>query len=191
MGLDSSFRKAGRKLGIDIKALFEDADAYENFDPGRGLSRTAQGRGYGLTLRPQQRDAITTSLSFTPIGKLNEGQPSDTETDGVNQEESTSSEESTAPQPEVATTRLSSFDELARRYGFDRRIRGGRSGTGRGVHTLPDNFPIAVDYVPDKKEETEEGTDQTVAVGDSAIVTDYAPETYTARRVRGRSMYLR
>lgn len=185
MGLDSSFRKAGRKLGIDIKALFEDADAYENFDPGRGLSRTAQGRGYGLTLRPQQRDAVTTSLSFTPIGRSNEGQPSDTETDEVNQEEST------APQPEVATTRLSSFDELARRYGFDRRIRGSRSGTGRGVQNLPDDFPIAVDYVPDKEDETKEGTDQTVAVDDSAIVTDYAPDTFTSRRTRGRSMYLR
>tara|TARA_Y100000004_G_scaffold194774_1_gene260186 strand:- start:7209 stop:7781 length:573 start_codon:yes stop_codon:yes gene_type:complete len=190
MGLDSSFRKAGRKLGIDVKALFEDAESYENFDPGRGLSRTAQGRGYGLTLRPQQRDAITTSLSFTPIGRLNEGQPSDTETDGVNQEESTSSEENTAPQPEVATTRVSSFDELARRYGFDRRIRGSRSGTGRGVY-MPDNIPIAVDYVPDKKEDAEEGTDQTVVSDDPVLITDFAPDTYTSRRTRGRSMYLR
>ena len=174
MGLDTSFRKAGRALGLDVKALFDE------FDSSRPLRQTVQGRGYGLTLRPQQRDAITTSLSFTPVGKFNEGQPSETETGGVNQEETTTSEENTTTEPEVATTRLSSFEELAQRYGFDRRIRGSRSGSG--VH-MPDNFPIAIDYMPEKTEGAEESNDQTLVVDDSAIVTDYAPTSF--RRVRG------
>lgn len=174
MGLDTSFRKAGRALGLDVKALFDE------FDSSRPLRQTVQGRGYGLTLRPQQRDAIATSLSFTPVGRFNKRQPSETETGGVNQEETTTSEENTGVEPEVATTRVSSYEELAQRYGFDRRIRGSRSGSG--VY-MPDNFPIAVDYIPDKTEEAEKDTNQTLAIDDSAIVTDYAPTLY--RRVRG------
>ena len=69
------FRSAGSRLGLDLLGLFEDdgegtSTLKGDFDPRLQVSSTSRGRGYGLTMKPQQRDPVTTTfeLGKTPSG---------------------------------------------------------------------------------------------------------------------------
>jgi hypothetical protein len=68
MVLASNFRRAGRLLGLDLAGLFKDDDTLKNtvFMPNLTVSSTARGRGAPLTMMPQQRDPVTTSLTLAP-----------------------------------------------------------------------------------------------------------------------------
>lgn len=68
--IGGQFRKAGRALGLDLAALFDDEDdnklAEGNvFAPELTVSSTSRGRGYGMTMGDVQRDPKTTELKLT------------------------------------------------------------------------------------------------------------------------------
>jgi len=71
--VQNQFNLAGRRLGLDLAGLFEeDEDGSTQFGdlvPGMRVTSTARGRGHGLTMKPQQRDAVTTEFSLTPEAK--------------------------------------------------------------------------------------------------------------------------
>ena len=63
------FRSAGSRLGLDLLGLFEDdgegtSTLKGDFDPRLQVSSTSRGRGYGLTMKPQQRDPVTTTFEL-------------------------------------------------------------------------------------------------------------------------------
>lgn len=68
--IGGQFRKAGKALGLDLAALFDDEDdnklAESNvFAPELTVSSTSRGRGYGMTMEDVQRDPKTTELKLT------------------------------------------------------------------------------------------------------------------------------
>ena len=71
--VQNQFNLAGRRLGLDLAGLFEDdengSSQFGDLVPGMRVTSTARGRGHGLTMRPQQRDAVTTEFSLTPEAK--------------------------------------------------------------------------------------------------------------------------
>ena len=64
------FRQAGSRLGLDLAGLFEEDDNGQlglgGFVPQMRTSSTSRGRGYGLTMKPQQKDPVTTEFALTP-----------------------------------------------------------------------------------------------------------------------------
>ena len=68
--IGGQFRKAGKALGLDLAALFDDENdnklAEGNvFAPELTVSSTSRGRGYGMTMEDVQRDPKTTELKLT------------------------------------------------------------------------------------------------------------------------------
>ena len=64
----SGLRKAGRLFGLDLASLFdEDGEATSgDFAPALQFQTTAKGKGQGLFFRPQQQNAVTTTLNLIP-----------------------------------------------------------------------------------------------------------------------------
>jgi hypothetical protein len=63
------FRKAGSRLGLDLEGLFKDdgegtATLQGDFAPNLQMETTTRGRGYGATMKPQQKDPVTTTFSL-------------------------------------------------------------------------------------------------------------------------------
>lgn len=63
------FRKAGSRLGLDLEGLFKDdgegtATLKGDFAPNLQMETTTRGRGYGATMKPQQKDPVTTTFSL-------------------------------------------------------------------------------------------------------------------------------
>ena len=71
--VQNQFNLAGRRLGLDLAGLFEEDEEgstqFGDLVPGMRVTSTARGRGHGLTMKPQQRDAVTTEFSLTPEAK--------------------------------------------------------------------------------------------------------------------------
>lgn len=63
------FRAAGSRLGLDLEGLFKDDDEGKatlqgDFAPNLQMETTTRGRGYGATMKPQQKDPVTTTFSL-------------------------------------------------------------------------------------------------------------------------------
>lgn len=71
--VQNQFNLAGRRLGLDLAGLFEENEdgstQFGDLVPGMRVTSTGRGRGHGLTMKPQQRDAVTTEFSLTPEAK--------------------------------------------------------------------------------------------------------------------------
>jgi len=77
MTLGSNFRRAGRRLGLDLEGLFKDdetlnMDMVNDFSPELRRAVVERGRGRALTMKPQQADPILTELTLKP-GQFSQG----------------------------------------------------------------------------------------------------------------------